>query len=79
MRKATALALLIAGSALISGCGASSGLFNRDRPDEMAVQRQAPLVVPPDFSLTPPAPGAPRPTLTRLAWQDGGGAVSAPP
>jgi len=26
------------------------------------VQRQAPLVVPPDFSLTPPAPGAPRPT-----------------
>lgn len=27
----------------------------------MAVQRQAPLVVPPDFNLVPPAPGAPRP------------------
>jgi hypothetical protein len=25
------------------------------------VQRQAPLVVPPDFELTPPQPGAPRP------------------
>jgi len=36
-------------------------LFNRDRPDEMAVQRQAPLVVPPDFDLVPPQPGAPRP------------------
>ena len=69
MRNATALALLIAGSALISGCGASSGLFNRDRPDEMAVQRQAPLVVPPDFSLTPPAPGAPRPTDRTTAQQ----------
>ena len=45
---------------LLAGCG-SSGLFNRDRPDEFAVQRQAPLVVPPDFSLTPPQPGAPRP------------------
>jgi hypothetical protein len=45
---------------MLAGCG-SGGLFNRDRPDEFAVQRQAPLVVPPDFSLTPPAPGAPRP------------------
>ena len=46
---------------MLAGCG-STGLFNRDRPDEFAVQRQAPLVVPPDFALTPPAPGAPRPT-----------------
>ena len=59
MRKLMAIATL--GTAtLLAGCG-SSGLFNRDRPDEFAVQRQAPLVVPPDFTLTPPAPGAPRP------------------
>lgn len=45
---------------LTSGC-ASGGMFNRDRPDEFALQRQAPLVVPPDFNLVPPAPGAPRP------------------
>ncbi|MDE8651639.1 DUF3035 domain-containing protein [Novosphingobium album (ex Liu et al. 2023)] len=49
------------GALLLSGCGSTGGLFNRDRPDEFAVQRQTPLVVPPDFSLTPPKPGEPRP------------------
>ena len=29
-------------------------------PDEFSVARQAPLVIPPDFSLTPPKPGAAR-------------------
>lgn len=53
--------LLSSGCAMLAACGSGSGLFNRDRPDEFAVQRQAPLVVPPDFSLTPPEPGAPRP------------------
>jgi hypothetical protein len=60
MRK-TSLILALSASAMLSACGGSSGLFNRDRPDEFAVQRQLPLVVPPDFSLTPPQPGAPRP------------------
>jgi len=54
-------AILLATSAMLAGCG-GGGIFNRDRPDEFAVQRQAPLVVPPDFNLVPPAPGAPRPT-----------------
>lgn len=50
-----------AGMALmLSACG-SSGVFNRGAPDEFAISRQAPLVVPPDFNLTPPKPGAPRP------------------
>ena len=44
----------------LSACGSNS-LFSRQRPDEMAVSRQAPLVVPPDFALAPPSPGAPRP------------------
>ncbi len=52
--------LLASASAMLGACG-GGGVFNRDRPDEFAVQRQAPLVVPPDFTLTPPAPGAPRP------------------
>ncbi|RPF71330.1 DUF3035 domain-containing protein [Aurantiacibacter spongiae] len=43
------------------GCGGIN-IGGRDRPDEFAVSRQAPLVVPPDFHLVPPAPGAPRPT-----------------
>jgi hypothetical protein len=53
------LPLVVLGLAL-SGCG-STGLFERDRPDEFAVSRQAPLVIPPDFALVPPNPGAPRP------------------
>ncbi|HSG35773.1 MAG TPA: DUF3035 domain-containing protein [Sphingomonadaceae bacterium] len=60
MRKIPTTILLATGAALLAGCG-SSGLFDRDRPDEFAVQRQAPLVVPPDFNLVPPEPGAPRP------------------
>ncbi|MCX7285834.1 MAG: DUF3035 domain-containing protein [Novosphingobium sp.] len=62
MRKAAALALVVSAATLLSACGAGGGsLFNRVRPDEMAVTRAAPLVVPPDFALTPPSPGAPRP------------------
>ncbi len=60
LHKTALLALAIAGTALTSGCGVSN-LANRTRPDEFAVQRQAPLVVPPDFALVPPQPGAPRP------------------
>ena len=44
---------------VLTGCGTSGGLFNRQSPDEYAVTRAAPLVVPPDFALTPPQPGAP--------------------
>lgn len=68
MRKIAALIVLAGSSALLAGCG-STGLFHRDRPDEFAVQRQAPLVVPPDFALVPPAPGAPRPTEASAAAQ----------
>ncbi|HEY0011519.1 MAG TPA: DUF3035 domain-containing protein [Allosphingosinicella sp.] len=48
---------LVAASALaLSACG-TSGVLGRDRPDEFAVARTAPLVIPPDFTLTPPRPG----------------------
>lgn len=60
MRLKSAL-LILASSAMLAGCGSGLNIFNRDRPDEMAVSRQAPLAVPPDFALTPPEPGAPRP------------------
>jgi hypothetical protein len=62
MRKFAPLILLTGASAMLAACGGGGGVFNRERPDEFAVQRQAPLVVPPDFTLTPPAPGAPRPS-----------------
>ena len=68
MRKLAAL-ILISAATLLSACGGGGGLFNRDRPDEFAVQRQMPLVVPPDFALTPPQPGAPRPANTNTQSQ----------
>lgn len=56
MRKFVGAAL--AASVLLAGC-ASNGL-NRDRPDEFAVARQPSLIIPPDFTLVPPTPGAAR-------------------
>lgn len=69
MRTMKPAMLLIALSAMLAGCGSGEGLLGRDRPDEFAVQRQAPLVVPPDFNLVPPAPGAPRPSEGTAAEQ----------
>ena len=69
MNKFAASALLLAGSAMLSACGSGGGLFNRERPDEFAVQRQAPLVIPPDFALAPPAPGTPAATNETAAEQ----------
>ena len=69
MCKFAPVILLAGTSAMLAACGGGTGIFNRDRPDEFAVQRQAPLVVPPDFTLTPPAPGAPRPSEGTAAEQ----------
>ena len=51
---------------LILALSACSGLrqaigIDRTAPDEFAVESRAPLTIPPDFSLRPPEPGAPRP------------------
>jgi hypothetical protein len=45
-----------AAALLLSACG-TGGVLGRDRPDEFAVTRNAPLVIPPDYALTPPRPG----------------------
>tara|TARA_B100001179_G_C18437198_1_gene337219 strand:- start:95 stop:505 length:411 start_codon:yes stop_codon:yes gene_type:complete len=68
MNTLTRIALLGATSSMLAACG-GGGFLNRERPDEFAVQRQAPLVVPPDFNLTPPAAGAPRPAEGTAAEQ----------
>jgi len=50
--------------AVLGACGHHRhvGSFGgRGAPDELAIGRQAPLVIPPDFNITPPKPGAPRP------------------
>jgi hypothetical protein len=54
MRKAISALVIVAGLAT-SGCAAMSG--KRAAPDEFAVARNAPLIIPPDFSLAPPVAG----------------------
>ena len=45
----------------LSACG-STGVFDRERPDEFAVTKAAPLVVPADMNaLPPPQTGAAAP------------------
>lgn len=63
-------ALILAGAvtAMLAACG-GGGVFTRERPNEFAVQRQSPLVVPPDFALKPPRPGEPRPSERSLEQQ----------
>ncbi|HEU4968644.1 DUF3035 domain-containing protein [Sphingomonas sp.] len=53
--------VIVLGAAALTLAGCTGGGLDRARPDEFAVARRAPLVVPPDFALAPPAPGAPRP------------------
>ncbi|HYD45982.1 MAG TPA: DUF3035 domain-containing protein [Phenylobacterium sp.] len=62
-RAITALALTAAAGALLSGCGSTSKALGMSKvtPDEFRVVAKAPLVVPPDYALRPPAPGEPRP------------------
>jgi Protein of unknown function (DUF3035) len=54
MRKAL-IAILAVAAVSTSGCAAMTG--KRAAPDEFAVARNAPLVIPPDFSLAPPIAG----------------------
>lgn len=47
----------------LSACGNTKQVLGLDRqaPDEFTVVSRAPLAIPPQFSLRPPEPGAPRP------------------
>jgi len=56
MRKMVVVAAGLALTASLTACARSG--YDRARPDEFAVARQAPLVIPPDFALVPPQPGA---------------------
>ena len=55
-------AALVASTALV-GCESTKQALGISKvvPDEFRVVSMAPLVVPPDYSLRPPAPGEPRP------------------
>lgn len=58
-------ALILVAALTLSACGGlrdQLGL-NKNSPDEFRVVSRAPLTVPPDFALRPPAPGVPRPQV----------------
>jgi hypothetical protein len=56
-------AIVSVGAIGLAGCQSASRALGMDRasPDEFRVMARAPLSVPPDYSLRPPAPGEPRP------------------
>ena len=60
MRRVVTLALIGGFAAALSACDSirESAGIGKDTPDEFAVVTKAPLVIPPDFNLHPPAPGA---------------------
>jgi hypothetical protein len=61
--RLVSVSLLLAASTALSGCEQAKQALGQSKqpPDEFAVFQRAPLSVPPDFGLRPPAPGAERP------------------
>jgi Protein of unknown function (DUF3035) len=67
------IGLVMLGFLPLGGCAQGSvqevlGMGKR-APDEFAVVKRAPLIVPPEFELRPPEPGAPRPNIGRTSDQ----------
>jgi hypothetical protein len=65
------LLLVAAAGLLLAGCNSISQSMGLDpiSPDEFNVVTKAPLILPPDFALRPPVPGAPRPQETQPRQQ----------
>ena len=65
------LALAALTLTVLSGCDDTRRALGIDKslPDEFAVVRRAPLVMPPDYNLRPPAPGSERPQEGTTAEQ----------
>jgi len=85
MRKVIGLIATLGALSALSGCAGSkaTGFGNRNAPNEFAVTRSPPLAIPPDFSMRPPKPGAPRPqevspSSQALAAMFGGAAQTTP-
>ena len=60
--------VIVAAAALVAvglaGCQSTQRALGMSKvtPDEFRIVTKAPLVVPPDYGLRPPAPGEPRPS-----------------
>ncbi len=57
------IAASLLGAAGLGGCQSASHALGLSKitPDEFRVVTKAPLILPPDYALRPPAPGEPRP------------------
>jgi hypothetical protein len=66
-KRVAAAALILAAGAGLAACGSTQRALGMGKvvPDEFRVVTKAPLVVPPDYSLRPPAAGAARPEELR--------------
>lgn len=65
---------MLAGVAILGGLWGCSGVgeslgLGKQSPDEFAVVRNAPLTLPPNYTLRPPQPGAPRPQEAAISDQ----------
>lgn len=62
-RVLAASALVAVAGLSLAGCSSTRSALGMTKvtPDEFRVVSKAPLVVPPDYALRPPAPGEPRP------------------
>lgn len=63
MNKTPVLMIVSSLAVMLAGCsGAKEQMgLGRSAPDEFMVVKRAPLSMPPDYTLAPPRPGAPRP------------------
>lgn len=63
MNRTAWITVLVAVSALLAGCDTTKKVLGLEKrsPDEFAVYSRAPLSLPPDYNLRPPAPGETRP------------------
>lgn len=61
--KLSSLVILSLAAVTLGACSSAKDQLGltRSAPDEFAVVKRAPLELPPDYSLRPPRPGAPRP------------------
>lgn len=63
LAKTKSIVLIACAAVTLGGCEDTRRALGIDKsmPDEFAVVSRAPLVMPPDYNLRPPAPGAERP------------------
>jgi len=63
MIKRVMMVAILGSAVAVSGCQSTKQALGMSKvvPDEFRVVTKAPLVVPPEYSLRPPAPGEPRP------------------